>query len=51
MAPTNCKVCGRPVTKCVCSERDEEEEDDEVAHEGAGEVNEHGDDEWATPID
>lgn len=46
-----CKDCGRPVTKCVCSDiiEEEEEEDDEEEDWGAGEANPYGDDDYATP--
>lgn len=42
MAPETCKICGRPVTKCVCpvdndadleEEEDDEDEDDEIYDE------------------
>lgn len=45
-----CKVCGRPMTKCVCHDTVIEEDDDEEEDWGAGEANPYGDDDYATPI-
>lgn len=45
-----CKVCGRPTTKCVCSDTMVDDEDDEEEDWGAGEANPYGDDDYATPI-
>lgn len=48
MGPDICKLCGRPVTKCVCPVDDilEEDEDQDEMEEV---FNTHGDDDWGTP--
>lgn len=44
MAPQACKICGRPMTKCVCPvDSDDDDESEDFS------INDHGDDDWGTP--